>query len=194
MLSLLISLISDNLRLAAILSKACSLYSNKDRRIEDMDYEDNSDEDLDCDDSGDDFDAEEEVQEDHQLDDLLEQDLNWELEIARRKKRWKAKEEELRERAAKEKDSTLHPETNLKSSQPKQIFTKAGASGILINDLVSIMESSKVRIKKRGFCLILYPRKPKLRWTPSMTTSTFGMLRCPTSGMSLFPWNRSVPS
>ena len=118
-----------------------------------MDYEedDNSDEEnMDEDDSDDNIDGDfDEPQVDHQLDDLLEQDLNWELEISRRKKRWKAKEDELRDRAAKEQDSTLHQESNLKSHQPKQIFTKAAASGILINDLVSIMESSKVRERTR---------------------------------------------
>ena len=146
-------LLTDSLRLAAILSKGCSLYSSKDRKVELMDYEDddNTDEEnMDGDESDDNFDGDfEEPQVDHQLDDLLEQDLNWELEIARRKKRWKAKEDELRSLAAKEQESTLHPESNLKSHQPKQIFTKAAASGILINDLVSIMESSKVRIIKR---------------------------------------------
>ena len=128
------------------------MYSSKDRKVESMDYEDddNSDEEnMEEEDSDDNIDGDfDEPQVDHQLDDLLEQDLNWELEISRRKKRWKAKEDELRE-AKEQKESTLHQESNLKSHQPKQIFTKAAASGILINDLVSIMESSKVRIRKQ---------------------------------------------
>lgn len=115
-----------------------------------MDYEedDNTDEEyMDGEDSDNNFDSDyEEPQADHQLDDLLEQDLNWELDIARRKKRWKAKEEELRNQAAAREKSTLHPDSNVKSHQPKQIFTKAAASGILTNDLVSIMESTKVRL------------------------------------------------
>jgi len=134
---------SDNLHIGAILSKACSLYSYDDS----MDFDDNSDEeDIDIDEEEEEEEGEENAQEDYHLDDLLDQDLNWELEVARRKKRWKLKEEELRN-AADNKDSsgssTLHPDQNLKSRQPKQIFTSAGASGILINDLVSIMESVK---------------------------------------------------
>lgn len=34
--------------------------------------------------------------EDRQLDDMLDQDFNWELEVGRRKKRWTQKEIELR--------------------------------------------------------------------------------------------------
>merc|ERR1719282_1657732 len=112
-----------------------------------MDCDENSDdEDLDHDEDDDDDELDDNTPEDYHLDDLLDQDLNWELEVARRKKRWKLKEEQLRN-AADGKDSsgssTLHPDQNLKSRQPKQIFTSAGASGILINDLVSIMESVK---------------------------------------------------
>ena len=124
------------------------MYSSKDKSVETMDYEENSDdEDLDHEEGDDDLD--ENAPEDYHLDDLLDQDLNWELEIARRKKRWKLKEDEMRDESGKKKiktlDSTLHPDSNLKTSsrQPKQIFTSAGASGILINDLVSIMETVK---------------------------------------------------
>jgi hypothetical protein len=41
--------------------------------------------------------------EDAQLNDVLDQDFNWDLEIAKRKKRWKAKEEELRAEAKSQK-------------------------------------------------------------------------------------------
>lgn len=142
--------IVDNLKLGAILSKGCSLYSSKDKSVEIMDCDENSDdEDLDHDEDDDDDELDDNAPEDYHLDDLLDQDLNWELEIARRKKRWKLKEDELRDESGKKKirtlDSTLHPDSNLKTSsrQPKQIFTSAGASGILINDLVNIMETVK---------------------------------------------------
>jgi len=141
---------ADNLKLGAILSKGCSLYSSKDKSVEIMDCDENSDdEDLDHDEDDDDDELDDNAPEDYHLDDLLDQDLNWELEIARRKKRWKLKEDELRDESGKKKirtlDSTLHPDSNLKTSsrQPKQIFTSAGASGILINDLVNIMETVK---------------------------------------------------
>ena len=175
-------LCSDSLTLAAILSKGCSLYSSKDRKVQSMDYEDddNTDEEfMDGDDSDENFDGDyEEPQADHQLDDLLEQDLNWELNIARRKKKWKAKEDELRNEAAAKEKSTLHPDSNLKSHQPKQIFTQAAASGILINDLVSIMESAKVIISSEWTSSkhlnIVFIRKPTWRWTQKMITFTYG--------------------
>ena len=64
-----------------------------------MDFDDNSDEeDIDIDEEEEEEEGEENAQEDYHLDDLLDQDLNWELEVARRKKRWKLKEEELRNR------------------------------------------------------------------------------------------------
>ena len=35
--------------------------------------------------------------EDGQLDEWLDKDFNWELEVGKRKKRWKSKEEEMRQ-------------------------------------------------------------------------------------------------
>ena len=110
-----------------------------------MDFDENTDDDIEdepIDEDSEDNEEPEDIQEDYHLDDLLDQDLNWELEIARRKKRWKAKEEEMRESSGKvDSGSTLHPDSNLKGRQPKQIFSEQAASGILINDLVSIMET-----------------------------------------------------
>jgi hypothetical protein len=37
---------------------------------------------------------------DSQLDDILDQDFNWSLEVAKRRKRWKLREQELRAAAA----------------------------------------------------------------------------------------------
>ena len=77
---------------------------------------------------------------------VMMKDPNWELEVARRKKRWKSKEEGLRSGGKDDAHGSLgavYHDPNMKNRQPKQVFTSAAASGILINDLVSIMESSK---------------------------------------------------
>ncbi len=93
---------------------------------------------------------------DEQLEYILDNDLTWELEIARRKKRWRLKEDELRAEKTRcaeatgggpeEQDRTLqqlYHDPSIKNTQPKQVFTSAAASGILTNDLVQIMETSK---------------------------------------------------
>ena len=84
---------------------------------------------------------------DHQLGDLLEHDLDitWEQEIARRKKAWKSKEVEFRTHASVDR-SNLHQDSN-SSHYPEQIFTEALTCDILINELVSIMKSTRVRTK-----------------------------------------------
>ena len=70
----------DQLSLTAILSKGSSLYSSKDR-TEMMDYEDNSDREED-DEYGEEEEEEEEIgPEDYHLDDMLDEDLNWELKV-----------------------------------------------------------------------------------------------------------------
>jgi len=128
---------SCQLSLGTILSKGTSLYSSKDRERRESEMEEGT---------GDSEDEGEEIQEDEQLDDMLDQDLNWELEVARRKKRWKSKEEELRTGGKEDAHGSLgavYHDPSIKNRQPKQVFTSAAASGILINDLVSIMESSK---------------------------------------------------
>ena len=70
----------DQLSLVSILSKGCSLYSSKDR-TEMMDYEDTSEQDED--DYGEEEEEEEEEigPEDYHLDDMLDKDLTWELEV-----------------------------------------------------------------------------------------------------------------
>jgi len=122
---------SGKLCLATILSKGCSLYSSKDRGRTASEMEEGSD--------GSEDEELEEQQEDEQLDDMLDQDLNWELEVARRKKRWRIKEDQLRAGSGTEDESYVYHDN--RNRKPKQIFTSAGASGILINDLVSIMET-----------------------------------------------------
>lgn len=115
-----------SLSLAVILSKGVSLYSSKDK-------EDFSEDDVD-------------LQDDELLDDMLDQDLNWGLEVARRKKRWKSREDSLRAGAGTEGGDQagslgqVYHDPSIKNRQPKQVFTSAAASGILTNDLVAIME------------------------------------------------------
>ena len=73
----------DQLSLTAILSKGSSLYSSKDR-TEMMDYEDNSDREDD-DEYGEEEGEEEEEEEigpeDYHLDNMLDEDLDWELKV-----------------------------------------------------------------------------------------------------------------
>jgi hypothetical protein len=61
---------------------------------------------------------------------------HWELEVARRKKRWKSKEEELR--TGGKDDGSLgavyHDLNNMKNRQPRQV-SSAAASGILFGPL-----------------------------------------------------------
>ena len=91
----IINIIPGKLEIGAILSKCCSLYSSTDNNNDvSMEYEDTSE----ADDVLDDDEDEEIVPDDCHLDDLLDQDLNWELEMARRKKLWRSKEEVLRNR------------------------------------------------------------------------------------------------
>ena len=59
--------------------------------------------------------------------------------MSRRKKRWRIKEDQMRAGSGTEDESYVYHDN--RNRKPKQIFTSAGASGILINDLVSIMET-----------------------------------------------------
>jgi len=134
--------------LSSILNKSLALYSTGDSRTR-ADSEtmfDSDDEESPYVESDD---CESGV-EDGQLDEWLDKDFNWELEVARRKKRWKAKEEEMRQenkkgRMVEQEEAPslqeVYHDPSLKNSQPKQVFTSAAASGILVNDLVGIMET-----------------------------------------------------
>ena len=71
------------------------------------------------------------------------------IQVSRRRKKWRQKEEELRMEKAENADSSSSsrklyqgPDTG-KVKQPKQIFSTNAASGILTNDLVKIMETAK---------------------------------------------------
>jgi hypothetical protein len=49
---------------------------------------------------------------------VLDQDFNWDLEIAKRKKRWKAKEEELRAEAKSQKPPDSEENLSLEVRRP----------------------------------------------------------------------------
>ena len=124
------------LSLSAILNKGLSLYSAADARSRSRDvsmssnYNDEDDED--CDDMRDiDDDEDEGHGDDDQLEDILDNDLSWELEIARRRKRWRQKEKELRAARKKSNGSSdsndessmqqLYQDPSIKGRQPKQV-------------------------------------------------------------------------
>ena len=138
------------LSLSAILNKGLSLYSAADARSRSRDvsmssnYNEEDDEDCDDDDMADidDDDEDEGHGDDDQLEDILDNDLSWELEIARRRKRWRNKEKELR--AARKKSNgggsssggaaggsgessdessmqQLYQDPSIKGRQPKQV-------------------------------------------------------------------------
>ena len=69
------------------------------------------------------------------------------LQVAKRKKKWKAREDELRaakaEKVESSSSSSLYGADTSKGRQPKQIFSSLAASGVLTNDLVDIMETVK---------------------------------------------------
>jgi baculoviral IAP repeat-containing protein 6 len=74
----------------------------------------------------------------------------WELNVARKKKRWAMKEQEIREKMKKVKvgpsvsDFSSIQVTGQEKDQAKQIFTSCAASGILTNDLLKILECDKI--------------------------------------------------
>jgi len=160
----------EQLSLSSILNKGLSLYSSADAKTRSRDVSMSSnanEEDEDYDEMADMDEEDDGLGDDDTLEDILDNDLSWELEIARRRKRWRNKERELRDACKKTNSSSgstsgsgsgggLANETNdestlyqhsyqdpsIKGRQPKQVFSTDAASGILINDLVSIMESA----------------------------------------------------
>ena len=74
---------------------------------------------------------EEAPNDDDQLEDILDNDLSWELEIGRRKKRWRTKETQLRAERQKHSDCSgedrsmqqLYHDPSIKGRQPKQVPT-----------------------------------------------------------------------
>ena len=99
----------EQLSLSSILNKGLSLYSSADAKSRSRDVSMSSnanEEDEDYDDIGD-MDEEDDGQgDDDQLEDILDNDLSWELEIARRRKRWRNKEAQLRDACKKTNSSS----------------------------------------------------------------------------------------
>lgn len=69
----------------------------------------------------------------------------WELKVARKKKRWAQKEAELREsmRLTNDPNSMGAVAATPSMATVKSVFTSSGAAGILTNDLVRIMENER---------------------------------------------------
>ena len=116
------------LSLETILEKASSLYNKK---TSNSPYLSSSDSDQETD-LADEFmvvdgDSEEEEGED------------WEHTLCQIKKRWRLKEAEIRAATKQPKTSDMF-DGNVKD-HPKQVFSNSGATGILTNDLVAIMET-----------------------------------------------------
>jgi len=160
----------EQLSLSSILNKGLSLYSSADAKTRSRDVSMSSnanEEDEDYDEMADMDEEDDGLGDDDTLEDILDNDLSWELEIARRRKRWRNKEAQLRDACKKTNsssgstsgsgsgggpanetndESTLYQHSyqdpSIKGRQPKQVFSTDAASGILINDLVSIMESA----------------------------------------------------
>lgn len=119
------------LSLSEILNKGLSLYSAADARARSREVSTSSN----FNDSEDeleeiaDVDEEEDCHgDDDQLEDILDHDLNWELEIARRKKRWKKKEALIRAEKQKNSEASedrsmqqLYHDPSIKGRQPKQV-------------------------------------------------------------------------
>lgn len=115
------------LSLDMILEKAMSLYCSK--KSDSSPCLSSSDSDLDAD-LGEEFMV---------VDGDSEEEEEWEHVLCQSKKRWRMKEAELRAITKQPKTSDMF-DGNVKD-HPKQVFSNSAASGILMNDLVSIMES-----------------------------------------------------
>ena len=121
-----------HLSLSAILDKGLSLYSAADARARSREVSMSSNINEEDDDYEEVLDIDEEEEgpnEDDQLEDILDNDLSWELEIGRRKKRWRLKEAQLRAERQKNSDGTgedrsmqqLYHDPSIKGRQPKQV-------------------------------------------------------------------------
>ncbi|XP_065835083.1 probable ubiquitin-conjugating enzyme protein 17 [Oscarella lobularis] len=132
---------SSPLTLAQALTKGLHLYGSK-QTADDDDYDDDDEEEMDYIDG----EAEDDDDDDEHVGMFADDDAfttDWELEIARKKKRWMKKEESLRKG---DNDTlgqgTMKP-TGEEAKQASQIFTSTAASGVLTNDLVRIIETEK---------------------------------------------------
>ncbi|XP_062589719.1 uncharacterized protein LOC134251344 [Saccostrea cucullata] len=130
------------LSLEDVLNKAVSLYTHqKSQKSPSTSEEELSDEEMELM-----FEEEEEDEGEEQETIILADDdaftTEWELKVARKKKRWAQKEAQLRESLKMTSDP--HP-LGAVAATPSvtPVFTSSGAAGILTNDLVRIMENEK---------------------------------------------------
>nr|XP_022316205.1 uncharacterized protein LOC111119919 [Crassostrea virginica] len=128
-----------------VLTNAVDLYTKqKSSKSPSTSEEDLSDEEMEAM-----FDDEDEADEEEQETIILADDdaftTEWELKVARKKKRWAQKEVELREAMKMTNDpNTIGAVAAVPASAAvKTVFTSSGAAGILTNDLVRIMENEK---------------------------------------------------
>ncbi|CAH1773453.1 unnamed protein product [Owenia fusiformis] len=127
----------DRLLLQDVLNKASSLYINDSHQNNTGQSEDE----MSVDDDDDEDDNEEMISDDDSA-----FTTEWELQVARKKKRWAQKEAEVREEMKRAKlvpgssDYGAIQASGHEKEQAGQIFTTNAASGILTNDLVKIME------------------------------------------------------
>ncbi|KAK2179061.1 hypothetical protein NP493_516g01000 [Ridgeia piscesae] len=138
---------AGRLSLTKVLDKAASLYTHGERNCIQRRSEDHSEDDIS-------METDEDEEESAMVTGLSDDDsaftTEWELNVARKKKRWAQKEHEIREEL---KTSKVIPGTSdiaaiqaasgQERQHAKQIFTSSAASGILTNDLVKIMECAK---------------------------------------------------
>lgn len=127
----------EKLKLADILKKAVALHADKNARL--LHAMVSSDDDTMEDEE------EEETEEEEEEECIMADDdaftTEWDLKVARKKKRWAQKEAEIRDQMKKAKLSQGANDDEKK--QTENIFTSNAAAGILTNDLVRIMEAEE---------------------------------------------------
>ncbi|VDI27920.1 baculoviral IAP repeat-containing protein 6 (apollon) [Mytilus galloprovincialis] len=129
--------LKDKIKLSDFLKKAIVLHTNKNKRSEQRHM--SSDDDI----MEEDEESEEEEEEEEEC--MMADDdaftTEWDLKVARKKKRWAQKEAEIRDQMKKAKLS--QGASSMDKKPPENIFTSNAAAGILTNDLVRIMEEEQ---------------------------------------------------
>ncbi|CAC5419587.1 BIRC6 [Mytilus coruscus] len=129
--------LKDKIKLSDFLKKAVVLHTNKNKRSEQRHM--SSDDDI----MEEDEESEEEEEEEEEC--MMADDdaftTEWDLKVARKKKRWAQKEAEIRDQMKKAKLS--QGAGSMEKKPAENIFTSNAAAGILTNDLVRIMEEEQ---------------------------------------------------
>ncbi|CAG2222593.1 BIRC6 [Mytilus edulis] len=128
--------LKDKIKLCDFLKKAIVLHTNKNKRSEQRHM--SSDDDI--------MEEDEESEEEEEEEECMMADddaftTEWDLKVARKKKRWAQKEAEIRDQMKKAKLS--QGASSMDKKPPENIFTSNAAAGILTNDLVRIMEEEQ---------------------------------------------------